>query len=318
MSSIHAERVSTARVRTMFTPTHLIPNQGEPSQVRQEKQEKEKQESSHDLSGLSVGNKIPEFWTGNPRLWFIQVEAILAPQKTSDINKYYMVISKLSQDVVQQVADILSKPPENNKYETLKNRLLQIYEESETRQIQKLISEVELGDQKPSQLLRKMKELARGKIENDTLNILWQGHLPSSVRAVLTVTSSQDLDNLASIADKIMETYQPGCINEVSRSRPEPATAYDVATIMAEIAKINLKMTEMQRNRGRYRSRSRSRGGTRNYLHRGHSATRTPDSPNWLCSYHYRFRTRARKCVPPCNWRNPANTPQTPPPGAGN
>ncbi|KAL0820711.1 hypothetical protein ABMA28_006540 [Loxostege sticticalis] len=270
---------------------------------------------SPDISTVSVASKIPDFWPENPRLWFVQVEAILTPQKTSDINMYYMVVAKLNKEAIQQVADILSKPPEQNKFETLKNRLLQIYEESETRQIQKLISEVELGDQKPSQLLRKMKELARGKIEDDTLNILWQGHLPSSVRAVLTVTSSQDLDSLASVADKIMETYQPARINEVSRSR-EPVTAYDVAAIMAEISKINLKMAEMNQDRERYRGRSRSRSRNRNFSRSATRSSRTPDSPNWLCSYHYRFRARARKYVPPCNWRNPTAPPQTPPPAS--
>ncbi|KAJ8704300.1 hypothetical protein PYW08_013024 [Mythimna loreyi] len=106
------------------------------------------EESTAIISTLSVASKIPEFWPENPRLWFYQVEAILTPQKTSEANKYFMIVAKLSKDVIQQVADIVASPPESNKYETLKNRLLQIYEESETRQIQKLISEIELGDQK--------------------------------------------------------------------------------------------------------------------------------------------------------------------------
>lgn len=264
------------------------------------------EESSTIISTLSIASRIPDFWPENPRLWFIQVEAILAPQKTSDANKYFMVVAKLNKEVIQQVADIVASPPENNKFETLKNRLLQIYEESETRQVQKLISEIELGDQKPSQLLRRMKELATGKIENDTLKILWQGHLPASVRAVLTVTSAKDLEELAVIADKVMETHQPSQISEVARPPPETPTAFDVATIMAEIAKINLKINEMDRGRWKNRSRSgyrkssRSRSGSRPRI--------TPDSPNWLCRYHLRYRNRARNCVAPCNWKTKTPT----------
>lgn len=259
------------------------------------------EESTAIISTLSVASKIPEFWPENPRLWFYQVEAILTPQKTSDANKYFMIVAKLSKDVIQQVADIVASPPESNKYETLKNRLLQIYEESETRQIQKLISEIELGDQKPSQLLRRMKELARGKIEADTLKILWQGHLPAPVRAVLTVTSAKDLEELAVIADKVMETNQPAQINEVARSNQGTSTAFDVATIMAEIAKINLKIAEMDRGRRRYRSRSGYRNSSQS---RSRSRPRrTPESPDWLCSYHFKFRNRARRCVAPCNWK---------------
>lgn len=256
------------------------------------------------INTLSVANKIPNFWPENPRLWFIQIEAILSPQKTSDVNKYFMVVAKLSKEAIQQVADIVANPPENNKFETLKKRLLQIYEESETRQIQKLVSEMELGDQKPSQLLRRMRELARDKIEDDTLKILWQGHLPSSVRAVLTVTSTKNLEELAVIADKIMDTHQQEQINEVARSSSGTTTAYDIAAVMAEIAKINLKMEEMDRGRGRPRARSRSK--YRNCTsHRSRSRSRrTPQDPDWLCSYHWRYRNKARKCVAPCSWKN--------------
>ncbi|KAJ8715817.1 hypothetical protein PYW07_010299 [Mythimna separata] len=220
-----------------------------------------------------------------------------------------MVVAKLNKEVIQQVADIVANPPETNKFQTLKDRLLQIYEESETRQIQKLISEIDLGDQKPSQLLRRMKDLARGRIEDDTLKILWQGHLPTSVRAVLTVTSAKDLQELAVIADKVMENNQPTQISEVARSKPEASVASDIAAIVSEIAKINLKIQDMDRGRWRNRSRSgyrkfsRSRSGSRT------KPRMTPDNPKWLCKYHLRYRNRARKCEAPCNWKT--NTPST-------
>ncbi|KAL4704145.1 hypothetical protein ACJJTC_012961 [Scirpophaga incertulas] len=56
---------------------------------------------------------------------------------------------------------------------------------------------MDLGEQKPSQLLRRMRVLARDKISDDTLRVLWQGHLPNTVRAVLAVTETKDLDSLA-------------------------------------------------------------------------------------------------------------------------
>lgn len=267
------------------------------------------EESESNIATLSVAGKIPSFWPENPRLWFCQVEAILAPQKTSDANKYFMVVAKLSKDAIQQVADILANPPENNMFETLKKSLLQIYEESEARQVRKLVTEIELGDQKPSQLLRRMKELARGKIEDETLKILWQSHLPASVQAVLTVTSTKDLEELAVIADKIMDTHQPVQISEVARSQPQPSTSFEVATIMAEIAKINLKISEIEGRRSRFRSGSRNR--FRNYSRdRSQSRPRrTPESPDWLCPYHFRFRERAYRCVTPCSWKNKTQEP---------
>lgn len=128
------------------------------------------------LAAVLLTSEIPDFWSDQPRVWFIRVGAILAPQKMSVDSKFNIVVSKLGKKVIQQVTDVLINPPAQARYDTLKKRLLHICEESENRQLQKVISEMELGEQKPSQLLRRMRDLARRKIPDDTLRILWQGH----------------------------------------------------------------------------------------------------------------------------------------------
>lgn len=258
-----------------------------------------------ELSVISVTSRIPEFWCDQPRLWYVQCEAILGPQKLSDEAKYNLVVTKLGKDVVTQVSDILLKPPETKKFDTLKERLLKIYEESEMRQFQKLLGEMELGDQKPSQLLRRMRDLARDKMPDETLRIMWQGHLPPSVRGVLAVSEVKDLENLAAIADKVMETTQPLQVSEV-QATPSTSTSSDHSFILAEIAKLSLRIREMEqernqdRNFNRYRSRSRSASRGRNMIRR------TPNSPDWLCVYHFKYRHRARNCIEPCAWKKPA------------
>ncbi|XP_049887091.1 uncharacterized protein LOC126381678 [Pectinophora gossypiella] len=215
-----------------------------------------------------------------------------------------MVIAKLGKDVIQQVSDILLKPPETKKYDALKARLLTVYEESEIRQFQKLLSEMELGDQKPSQLLRRMKDLARDKIPDETLRIMWQGHLPPSVRAVLAVSECTDLTNLATVADKIVETSRPLQIAEVQASTSNFSTSNDNAFILAEIAKLSLKIRDMERYRGMYRNNDYGRGRSRSASRgRRNQSRRTPDSPNWLCYYHHKFRNQAKKCTEPCAWK---------------
>lgn len=257
-----------------------------------------------DMAQISVASRIPEFWIDQPRLWFLQIEAILAPQKLADEAKYNLVVTKLGKNVIAQVADFLMKPPESKKFETLKDKLLAIYEESETRKLQKLIGEMDLGDQRPSQLLSRMKDLARGKISEETLRLLWQGHLPISVRAVLTVADSKDLDKLAIIADKVLENVRPMQISEVAHN-----TNADNTALITEIAKISTRVASLEtsirrrrphnRNIDGNRFRSRNRSGIRSSSRN----RRTPNSPDWLCYYHFRYRTRANKCVEPCNWR---------------
>lgn len=248
-----------------------------------------------EVAQITVTSRIPDFWEDQPRTWFIQAESVLYNQKLSDAAKYHLVIAKLGKHVVQQVTDILVKPPAEGKYELLKTTLLAIYEESETRQIQKLMGEMELGDQKPSQLLRRMRELARDKVNNETLNILWQNHLPASVRAVLVVTDTKDLSILASIADKVMETISPVNVATVeSRS-----SNY---SIIAEIAKINKRLDQMSLSRSRSKSRNGRRMRSRSRVRRNHTPRRTKGA-DWLCFYHYRYKEKAHKCIQPCAWK---------------
>lgn len=256
---------------------------------------------------ITVSSKIPEFWQDQPRTWFIQVEAVLHNQRLTDAAKYHLIIAKLGKQVISQVTDILLNPPTENKYETLKTRLLSIYEESESRQIQKLIGEMDLGDQKPSQLLRRMRDLARDKVTDDTLSVLWKNHLPSSVRAVLAVTDTKDLSTLATIADKVMESMKPLSVSAVSSDTP--GVSSDTTTIIAEIAKINLRLNNMERSRSRakaHRDRGSSRSWSRGRRSRGRTPRRTPKNEDWLCKYHYYYKDKANKCYQPCAWNKKA------------
>ncbi|XP_050349203.1 uncharacterized protein LOC126772718 [Nymphalis io] len=257
------------------------------------------QNDAVELASVTVSSRIPDFWHDQPRLWFVQCDAILGPQKLNDETKFNRIVSKLSKDV----SDILLSQPKIKKFETLKNRLLEVYEESETSKLQKLISGMDLGDQKPSQLLRRMRDLARGKISDDTLLNMWQGHLPASVRAVLAVSEVKDLEKLAAMADKVMETSRPANISAIQT----PGSS-DNAFILAEIAKLSLRIRDME-------SRSRQRNLSNSMLKRRRSVSRErntirrmPESADWLCYYHHRFHSRAKKCIEPCSWKKDKNS----------
>lgn len=259
-----------------------------------------------DVMAISLSSRIPEFWTDQPRVWFIRVEAILAPQKMGDDGKFDLVVSKLPKEVIMQLTDFLTKPPESGKFQALKAKLLTLFEDSKNRQIEKLIGEMELGDQKPSQLLHRMRDLARDKIPDDTLRVLWQGHLPSTLRAVLVVSETKDLDNLAVIADNVAEATKNTSVAAIAQEpRGQTKEASDIASISAELAKINARLTHMERSRSRERQpSSRFRRYSRG---RSRSRARNPQSPNWLCDYHFRYRQRAHRCVPPCAWNSKDN-----------
>ncbi|PZC79258.1 hypothetical protein B5X24_HaOG216524 [Helicoverpa armigera] len=233
-----------------------------------------KDSGSSEVAAVGVPSRIPEFWIDMPRVWFAQFETVMAPQKQGDEAKYGLVLSKLSTDAVRQVTDIIISPPATRKYEALKERLLAVYEESEERQFQKLVGEVELGDQKPSQLLRRMRDLARkSQVAEKTLHNLWMSRLPDHVRAVLMVSQDQKLDNLAAIADKILEGKSSE-VSEISSGQTQL-----MAELMHQMTKLTMEVAALKSSSG-HRSYRRNRIPTRS---RSRSRTRiTPDSPNWL------------------------------------
>lgn len=281
------------------------------------------------MTAVSITPRIPDFWRDRPRLWFHQFNAIVDPQKASDLHKSQLLIARLKPDELPDISDILENMPENNKFETLKNRLISVYEESETKQMNQLLNEIELGDQKPSQLLRRMRDLGKNKVPDDTLKLLWSGRLPHSIRAVITAcdTGEVKLDSLAKIADKILENTRPSEIAPVTKTTPS-ADQTITETIVSELKQMKLEISELHnklngsnnhqnresRNRDRYgrgtsRTRSKSRENTQknreNYLRQ----KAKPGDADYLCFYHFTYDTQARKCGDTinCNKKKPEN-----------
>lgn len=62
--------------------------------------------------------------------------------------------------MMSAMSDILLNMPMQDKYTTLKDRLMQEFSESKNKQIWKLLLELQLCDEKTSYLLWKMQQLA--------------------------------------------------------------------------------------------------------------------------------------------------------------
>ncbi|GFS51583.1 uncharacterized protein TNCV_549961 [Trichonephila clavipes] len=80
------------------------------------------------------------------------------------ILKYSALVANLDAETLSYVSDICVKPSNSDKYHTLSQRLITQFSDSETQKIKKLLTDLQLGDEKPSHLLRKMKELSNGQL----------------------------------------------------------------------------------------------------------------------------------------------------------
>ncbi|XP_055916310.1 uncharacterized protein LOC129949093 [Eupeodes corollae] len=134
----------------------------------------------------NIAIRIPPFWHEKPQIWFAQIEAQFQSRKiTGDSSKFNAIIGAIESQVLTQVSDAVLNPPRDNKYENLKTQIIERFEDSEQRKIKKLLSEVDLGDKRPSQLLNELRELGGNQINAEFLKSLWLQRLPPQVRAIL-------------------------------------------------------------------------------------------------------------------------------------
>lgn len=242
--------------------------------------------SSSSHSNPSIAMKIPRFWKENPCLWFAQIEAQFELHRISnERTKYFIILADLDTEILSQVSDIVTSPPADA-YNQIKQRLIEHFSVSEENRIKTLLTNLEIGDRKPSVLLREMKNLANGGVTDDFLRTMWMQRLSSQTQAILA-TSSGSLDNLAKMADKIGDIQ---VVRDVKISEVNSRT--DISELKAQIESLTSTIRNMQSNRNR--SRNRSRVSTAN--------SSRNSSEEGICYYHRRFKERARKCRPPCSF----------------
>ena len=258
-----------------------------------------------DLAPVSLSSKLPEFWAADPVVWFGQIEAIFATRNiTQQLTKFHYVISSLSPEYAAEVRDLILSPPTHSPYDTLKSQLIQRTQASEHERLRLLLSTEELGDQKPSALLRRMQQLMGEHHMDDALfRELFEQKLPGHVRMVLASSSSSlQLSELAQLADRILEVAQPSPLavhsvatNTVSSEITALKEQMEaLTTTVKELAESQHRLVQQSRVRGRSRGRGRSPTP--------HSAPTSSAASAPLCYYHQRFGNDAFRCTQPCSF----------------
>ncbi|KAF7234117.1 hypothetical protein EG68_12470 [Paragonimus skrjabini miyazakii] len=83
---------------------------------------------------------------------------------------YSYMVQPILIEMAEDVSDLIEKMPEDQPYGRLEDALVSRLSASEQRKLSQLSSEIQLGDRKPSQPLRHMKQLLGGGKTDDTLD----------------------------------------------------------------------------------------------------------------------------------------------------
>ncbi|XP_067205350.1 uncharacterized protein [Linepithema humile] len=255
---------------------------------------------SQDNDGAQISQvavRVPPFWPEEPELWFAQLEGqFLLGGIMQDATKYAYAISQIDTKHAREIKDVITSPPANGKYETVKNALIQRLSISQEQRIRQLLEREEMGDRKPAQFLRHLKTLAGATVPDQLLKTLWMGRLPAQLQAILAARIDDQLEDIAEQADRIHEVTCRAIVavtTPTSNKEDEQETlGKQVQKLTKQLAALNTRLSrqEQQTRHARKQSRSRTR-------------KRDEDEDKSMCYYHRRFGDQAKKCTTPCTYK---------------
>jgi hypothetical protein len=234
-------------------------------------------------------------------------------------DKYECLLRHLPAHIALEVTDVINRhmaiPAAQvdwaANYAEFKTSLIARNTDSDQTALKQLLSNTQRGEAKPTVFLRRLRALTEGR-EIGCEAIIRQSffsNLPNTVRAALLTLPDHTLDQLATMADSMIEACTSdapvyavsvgGAVGGVPA--PVAPTLSDsqfgilcsmMSSITADVSALKAK----EQKRGRSMSRGRGDRG------RSQSRGRNDEENDDYCWYHNRWGNKATTCKPPCIW----------------
>lgn len=246
-----------------------------------------------------VGVRVPPFWPEEPALWFAQLECQFELSRvTTEDTKFSYLVAQLDHQYAIEVKDVITRPPEKDKYTKLKTELIKRLSASKEKRTKQLLMHEELGDRKPSQLLRHLESLAGPSVPMDFLTTIWTSRLPQNIQTVIASQTDLSIDKLGELADKVHEIAPT--TPQVSEASTSTGNNLDeLARQVSELTKQVAALSSNTNNRARAYTKPRY---NKRYRSRSRSRPRQPPQDHPHCYYHYTYGSKANKCRQPCTF----------------
>ena len=240
--------------------------------------------------------KLPSFWRQQPALWFARVEcAFTTAGIVNQTTHYSHVVQNLSEEIAAEVKALLITVPAQHPYDTLKEAILKACSASDDDRVRRFQA-LQLGDMRPSQLLRKMIDLQELGTDAPWYRTAFLDKLPTVLRLHLAGKTG-DLTELADAADTLVDALrlQP---NQSSVLAVQGAAGGGAAADGGEAA-LEAELAAVYQRFGR-RPQQQQHSTQQRQLPK--STKSVVDASH--CFFHQRFGDRAQKCRQPCSYKS--------------
>lgn len=240
---------------------------------------------------------IPVMHGTNFDAWIQQMEYwFLASGITDEMTQCASILSHIDQNVFTQINDEVIATPIPGKYQFVRQKLSTHYADSEQRNLNRLLSEMPLGDKKPSELYFEMKNVAGNVLGDIALKSLWAQRLPEAARPVIAASGGPATE-FTKVADKIVDALNAGNVNSIT------------ATPIDDLTELHKQIFELRQQLKNLPSRSRSHSRGSYKQRRSSSSANKTNGNNDDCWFHQKYGINARKCRSPCRHSKRSHTP---------
>lgn len=206
---------------------------------------------------------LPTLVEGAADAYFLSMEFWFAASGvTNDTRKFNTVLAQVPPTKLQELSTIISATPAASKYEYIKAALIKHFADSQARRLQRVLSEMPLGDLRPSQLYHNMARVAGNALGETTLRDLWAARLPPFTQAAV-VAATGALAEVLATADRVNDSLalrQNQVANIAPEQQPQPqANLPELALLIQQLS------DTLRRHRGRTTRTRQSESITRQF-----------------------------------------------------
>lgn len=249
--------------------------------------------------------RMPTFSSKNVEAWLNSLERwFKASGYNNDEQQFEITLAAIDPTILEQMNEALSEEPEAGKFNFVKQKLIAHFADSAQRKLNRLLSEMPLGDKRPSELFHEMKRVAGNVLGETALKGLWAQRLPEAARPVIAASTGTAVE-FTRIADSIVDALTP---RTVQAAAVTPLN--EINELKAVIAELRTQINNFPRQpRSRSRSRPNQRPSTPANTGSNQNSNGNTSTESDQCWFHQKFGQNARNCRSPCRHRNQSRTP---------